>query len=345
MHGLLRYLVLSFSLVTASYSHATSQSQKLAVRRTTTPLPLPVNVVYEFPKDTWLENLVVRSDSGGDIITTLLESTALYLINPSTEEATLLHTFPLTAATGITQLGHDIFYVAAGNFSLNPPQLIPGSFSIFKVDIRGYDKHGVDGVTVTELVNLADSVLLNGMARLNSASKTLLIADSINGYVWEVDADTGAFTNISLPEMLPPPGSALNLGINGVKTKDGHLYWSNQGYGTLNRVAVDQISGAVIGSVEVLATDIVPDDFVLGDNGYIWICQNALNTLSVLLPNGTVVNVAGSQDSLVVPGPSACEFGWDQKLYCTTTGGQLSPVNGTIIGGELIEFDTKDFYL
>ncbi|RFU27851.1 hypothetical protein B7463_g8507, partial [Scytalidium lignicola] len=245
----------------------------------------------------------------------------------------------------IAELGHDIFYVIAGNLSLVTRENTPGSYSLYKVDIREYDKHGVDGVTVTELVHIPESGQLNGMARLSSSTKTLLVADAVNGYVWEVDADTGAYTYVSVPEMLPPPGEGVILGINGVKSKDGYLYWTNSGYGTLSRIAIDEVSGEISGTVEVLASKIVPDDFVIGRGGYILICQNNLNKLSVLAPNGTLVDVAGSPDSLLVPGPSACEFGWDQKLFCTTTGGLQSPVNGTTVGGEIIEIDAEGFKL
>ncbi|KAH8804420.1 hypothetical protein F5884DRAFT_406731 [Xylogone sp. PMI_703] len=338
MKHFLKSLAVIFASAATVFSHQLDITGKVAA------LPLKVNVVHQFPQLTWVENLAVRSNSAGDILCTLITSPDLYLISPSTGGATLLYSFPVFGVLGITQLGHDIFYVAGGNFSTLTGELQPRSFSIFKVDIRGYDRHGVDGIQVTELVNIPEAILLNGVARLDPASKTLLVADSFAGVVWEVDSETGVYTNVSLPEMLPPP-NVTAVGINGVKSKDNYMYWSNTGSGTLSRAAIDPISGAVSGPVEILATGIVPDDFVIGDHGYIWICQNFLNTLSILLPNGTVIDVAGSPDSLLVAGPTACEFGWNEKLYCSTTGGLNSSVNETVIGGEIFEIDTKGFKL
>jgi sugar lactone lactonase YvrE len=123
------------------------------------------------------------------------------------------------------------------------------------------------------------------------------------------------------------------------------LYFDNTSQGMLSRIAIDKVSGAVSGVVEVLASGIQPDDFVLGDGNLIWIAQNSRNTISVLLKNGTVVNVAGSTNSLLVPDPSACEFGKEDKLFCTSTGGQISQVNGTFVGGEILEIDTRYFEL
>jgi hypothetical protein len=309
-----------------------------------TSLPLAVNVVHHFPKPTWVENLAIRSNSGGDILCTIVTAPELYLVDPSTGSATLLHTFPsVDGVLGISQIGHDIFYVVGGNFSLQNLVFKPDSWTVFEVDIRGYDEHGVAGVTVKEVVLIPEAVFFNGATRLDSASKMLLIADSYLGGVWEVDVETGAYKfGIDIPEMKK---TSVPIGVNGIKVKDGYLYFSNTSQGKLSRVAIDVVTGAVSGAVEVLASGIAPDDFIFGEGGLIWIAQNGINTLSVLLPNGTVVDVAGSQNSLLVPGPSACQFGKDDKLYCSSTGGLASMVNGMFVGGEILEVDTEGFKL
>jgi hypothetical protein len=312
-----------------------------------TSLPLAVNVVHQFPKPTWAENLALRSDSGNDILCTILTTPDLFLVDPSTGYATLLHSFPsVLGLLGIAEIGHDIFYVAGGNFSLTTFVSTTGSYAVWEVDIRGYDKHGVAGVKVQKLVDIKEAMFLNGATRLDSASKKLLIADPFLGGVWEVDVDKGTYElGIDIPEMKPTSGPGVSLGVNGIKVKDGYLYFDNTSQGTLSRIAIDKVSGAVSGAVEVLASGIQPDDFVLGDGGLIWIAQNSRNTISVLLKNGTVVNVAGSANSLLVPGPSACEFGKEDKLYCSSTGGLISQVNGTFVGGEILEINTKGFEL
>jgi len=312
-----------------------------------TSLPLTVNVIHQFPKPTWVENLAIRSDSSNDILCTLFTTPDLYLVDPSTGSATLLHSFPsVLGLTGIAQIGHDIFYVAGGNFSLTTLVNTPGSYAVWEVDIRGYDQRGVAGVKVNKVVDLKEVTFVNGATRLDSASKKLLLADSLLGGVWEVDVEKGTYElGIELPEMKPTSGPGFSIGVNGIKVKDGYLYFDNTSQETLSRIAIDIVSGSVSGAVEVLATGIEPDDFVIGKGDLIWIAQDSLNTISVLLKNGTVVNVAGSSNSLVVPGPSACEFGWEDKLYCTATGGLISQVNGMFVGGEILEIDTKGFNL
>lgn len=312
-----------------------------------TSLPLAVNVIHQFPKPTWVENLALRSDSSNDILCTFLTTPDLYLVGPSTGSATLLHSFPsVLGLLGIAQIGHDIFYVAGGNFSLTTFVNTPGSYAVWEVDIRGYDEYGVAGVKVSKVVDIKEAIFLNGATRLDSASKKLLLADSFLGGVWEVDVDKGTYElGIEIPEMKPASGPGFSIGVNGIKVKDGYLYFDNPSQETLSRIAVDIVSGAVSGAVEVLASEIAPDDFILGEGGLIWLAQNSRNTISVLLKNGTVVDVAGSSNSLAVPGPSACEFGKENKLYCSTTGGLVSPVNGMFVGGEILEIDTEGFKL
>jgi hypothetical protein len=312
-----------------------------------TSLSLPVNVIHQFPKPTWVENLAIRSNSGNDILCTLLTTPDLYIVDPSTDSATLLHSFPsVLGLLGIAEISHDIFYVAGGNFSIATIVNTPGSYAVWKVDIRGYDEHGVAGVKVEKVVDIKEAIFLNGATRLDSASKKLLIADSFLGAVWEVDVDKGTYElGIEIPEMKPTGGPGLSIGVNGIKVKDGYLYFDNTAQESLSRVDIDEVSGAISGAVELLASGIQPDDFVIGEGGLIWIAQNSRNTISVLLKNGTVVDVAGSKNSLLVPGPSACEFGKGDKLYCSATGGLASQVNGMFVGGEVIEIDTEGFEL
>lgn len=342
---LTRLSLLGFLFSRPTLSLPSRLNSQLSVRDTS--LPLSVNVIHQFPKPTWVENLAIRSDSSNDILCTIFTTPDLYLVDPSTGSATLLHSFPsILGLLGIAQIGHDIFYVAGGNFSLTTLVSTPGSFAVWEVDIRGYDEHGVDGVKVNKIVDIKEAMLLNGATRLDSASKILLIADSFLGGVWEVDVEKGTYKlGIVMAEMKPTSGPGFSIGVNGIKVKDGYLYFDNTAQETLSRIAIDPGSGTVSGAAEVLASGIEPDDFVFGKGDLIWIAQNSLNTISVLLKNGTVVNVAGSSNSLAVPGPSACEFGWEDKLYCSATGGLVSQVNGMFVGGEILEIDTEGFDL
>jgi sugar lactone lactonase YvrE len=118
------------------------------------------------------------------------------------------------------------------------------------------------------------------------------------------------------------PGAAQQpVGVNGIKVHDGYLYFTNSGKGTLGRVPISTVSGVVTGPAEVLVSGIQPDDFTIGRGGLAWIAQSAINTLSVLLKDGTVVDVLGSANELTIGGPTACLFGKKGQLFCTTNGG------------------------
>jgi hypothetical protein len=282
-----------------------------------------------------------------EILCTLLSTPELFHVDLITGNATLLHTFPsILGVLGIAEIGHDIFYVAGGNFSVNTFQSTEGSFAVWKVDFREFDKSGVAGVKVSKLVDIKEAVFLNGATRLDAASKTLLITDSVLGGVWEVDVKTGIYKlGLQIPELARPGVTQQPVGVNGIKVHDGYLYFTNSGKGTLGRVPVNTVSGAVTGPAELLTTGIQPDDFTVGKDGSAWIAQSAINTLSVLLKNGTVVDVLGSANELTISGPTACLFGKEGQLYCTTNGGFPSRVNGTFTGGRVMEIDTKGFDL
>jgi hypothetical protein len=289
----------------------------------------------------------MRSNSGNEILCTILSTPDLYHVDLVTGSAKLLHSFPsILGVLGIAEIGHDIFYVAGGNFSLTTFQSTLGSYAVWKVDLRGFDEYGVAGVKVSKLVDIKEAAFLNGATRLDAASKTLLIADSLLGGVWEVDVETGRYKlGVQIPELARPGAAQQPPGVNGIKVHDGYLYFTNTGKETLGRVPVNTVSGAVMGPAEVLVSGIRPDDFTIGKGGLAWITQPLKNTLSVLLKNGTVVDVLGSMNELTIAGPTACLFGKKDQLYCTTMGGLASQVNGTFTGGRIMEIDTESFGL
>ncbi|CAM6097037.1 unnamed protein product [Calypogeia fissa] len=151
--------------------------------------------------------------------------------------------------------------------------------------------------------------------------------------------------------MLPVANATSQFGVNGIKVRKGYLYYTNTNQGLMCRVPIST-TGTTTGTVEVLATGLMPDDFDLDRDGRPWIAQNTANVVSVLLKNGTVVTVAGAKDQTTVAGVSSCMFRFhgggigshSDLLYCTTTGGIAAPVNGTIVvGGKVVVIDTKGF--
>jgi streptogramin lyase len=189
-------------------------------------------------------------------------------------------------------------------------------------------------------------VFLNGATRLDAVPKTLLIADSVVGSMWEVNVKTRSYKlGVQIPELARLGAAQQPVGVNRIKVHDGYLYFTNLGKGTLGRVLVNTVSGAVTGPANVLVSGIQPDDFTIGRGGSAWIVQSVINTLSVLLRDGTVVDVLGSANELTIGGPTASLFGKKDQLFCTTNGGFPSRVNGTSTGRRVMEIDTGDFDL
>ncbi|CAM6089128.1 unnamed protein product [Calypogeia fissa] len=338
---MLLLLLLTISTSVSSLSHASSPY-----------LRLPIHVFHEFPTTIWIENLAVRSN--GDILLTLLTSPDLYLISASDKSAKVLHTFAAASSlTGIAELDDDIFYIAASNCSHVTFGSMPESYSVWEVDMGSFANSGA--ATITKVRDMPETFIPNGMAALSKIDNTILIADSIPGSVWKLNVKTGAYS-IAFADPTTATDSkskSIGIAINGIQIRDGYLYYTNTNKGLLCRVPISE-SGTATGDVEVLATGLLPDDFALDCEGRVWIAQNVANVVSVLLADGTLVDVVSATDfQFIIAGPTSCAFGrhkggeekgirameargddlgmvgkWDMVLYCVTSKGQIVVLGG-----------------
>jgi hypothetical protein len=307
---------------------------------------LPSKVLYQFPLPTWIENLAVRSN--GELLLTILTSPELYLLNPSDpKEALLVHKFEdVFGLTGIIEAKEDVFYVAGSNYNLATSSNEAGSDFVWEVDMTSFSKDSK--ANIKKIAHLTGAGLLNGVELFSKEEGTILIADSEIGVVWKANVNDGKVENIiEVDEMKPLPPPALQIGINGLKVRDGYLYWSNTGLKLFCRIKIDG-EGKAIGPVEFLERDILIDDFVFDKKGNAWLTTHGMNTLAVVKPGGGVVTAAGSIDKLTVAGGTACQFGRTSSdgdiLYFVTTGGMSAPVNGTEVeGGKVVAINTTKF--
>ncbi|KAF8853416.1 hypothetical protein BDZ45DRAFT_79611 [Acephala macrosclerotiorum] len=343
--GTLAFLILNSVHLVAS-TQLTKQTTNLDSRST---LPLTVHTIYEGEVPTWYENLAVRSN--GQLLVTRLDTPLLELVDPtSTLPPVLLHSFTSIYAgcLGITETSTDIFYmVAQAPFDSNFVKS-SGSSSVFKVDLTSYSEDGVTAnAIVTKVTDIPEADFLNGMTTLDAHAGLVLIADSYNGWVYRLDVNTGNYSVvIDDPKMKYLPGSITNLGINGIKIRDGYLYWTNTGSPNFSRIQINSL-GEPIGNSTVVATVHNADDFVFAKDGIAWIAQNQIESLSVV-ENGMTTLVAGNPNSTVLAGVTAGEFGrvkgTEEILYLTTNGGLAVPVNGSVVvGGKIAYVDTSMF--
>ena len=152
---------------------------------------------------------------------------------------------------GIVELGggseeedDEEFYVAAaaaaatGSNSSSSGSRSQGAQNnkIYTVSMRPF-RAFPDGTVITpplirEVGRIPSAVALNGMTRLQRSDRFVLIADSGLGGVWKLDVDSGdSKVVVQDASMRGPVGksSFAGLGINGVRGRDGMLFYTNSG--------------------------------------------------------------------------------------------------------------------
>jgi hypothetical protein len=303
---------------------------------------LPTRVIHQFPNETWLENLAIRQN--GQILVTVLSAPELYLIDPlhTDSNPTLIHRFPeAVGLLGIVELQQDVFYVIAGNWSVETFQTTPGSYCVWKVDLSSGDVlDGSSSAIASKVTNIPEGVFLNGMAVLNRSESLVVIGDAGAGVVFTLNVETGMYSKtIDDPTMKPV---SINLGINGIKIREGYLYYLTTEQKLFSRIPVNTTDGTPAGPVEVIATNFFGDDFSFDEMGNAFVGQNIQNTVATIAPNGAVTVVAGNLNSTLVAGPTSTAFGRTPRdlpmLYVTTTGGFGSSVK--LEGGKVVALYT-----
>ncbi|ATZ51184.1 hypothetical protein BCIN_06g06090 [Botrytis cinerea B05.10] len=314
-------------------------------------LPLPVTELQFLGDKTWAENIAVRSN--GQILITRLDKPILQLLDPANQTAPItLHTFNTTTfigLLGITEITpfSDVFYVALQTpYTAVFTKATNYSNAIYKVDLNTFSsKAGIltSAPTVSHIADVPESVLLNGMDTLDP--EHILISDSILGQIYNLNVATSSYTiPLKLSSMAIPPNSEAHLGINGIHYRSPYLYFDNLGASTFNRVPIAPITAAPISDSVLLVNITGPDDFIIREDGTVFLCGNDQDTLFMWKQGmSEVVAVAGSNTSTVLAGVTAGAFervgGKEGKrLWLTTSGAQAQPINGTITTGATVSY-------
>ncbi|KNG81697.1 hypothetical protein ANOM_011457 [Aspergillus nomiae NRRL 13137] len=308
-------------------------------------IPKVVYDVYQFPNETWVENIAVRSN--GELVVTLLDRPELYLINPfKPQAATLLWSAPeVLGLLGIVEVQQDRFAVIAGNYSVATASTKKGSYSVWMIDLRPFQ--GMEGSVITppnitKITDIPEAIFLNGMTTLGDGNNTLLLADSGAGNVLGLDLQTNTYHRVMKDDTMAP-GPPLYLGINGIHLYRDYLYYTNTAQ-LLARIPIHP-NGTSAGEAEVIVRNYVGDDFAIDRAGNIYVAEDLGNALYKYGVDGTVRVILGSNNSSVIAGDTAAQFGRtcidEDILYITTNGGMANPVNGTVVGGKVVAFDTK----
>ncbi|KAJ7204292.1 hypothetical protein C8J57DRAFT_383729 [Mycena rebaudengoi] len=260
-------------------------------------------LIYRSPTGLFLENIAVRPCS--NFLLTSVLSPTLFTLDPTATIPTLdpVFTFPnVTGLTGIVEYRPDVYAVVAAQINFTAAQDIPGTVSVWSVDLTSSAHPLVKKLASLPTLNEGT---FNGLTKIAGRSDIVLVAESVGGSLWEVNTFTGA-SRIAIQDESMTPGSTEGLfinGINGVHTRGDALYFSNTLRSTLSRVPLD-VHGAHVkaaGAVQLLAhvESQAIDDFALDAKGCAWVARAEPKGLVLLCP---------------VPGTEAwkeTDLGWD----------------------------------
>lgn len=343
-----------------AFPHASNTPAHQSTPRSHNQTSLTPYIITEFPRGTWLENLVIRQ-SDGNALVTVITAPELYLM--STDDSfnpVLVASFSgYASCLGIVELGHNVFYVIAGNWNPYTLRSTPGTYALWRVDMRGVKP---ERAKISKIADFPQAGFLNGLTVLNPVRGILLLADSLYSAVWSVDINTGN-TQVVINDttMAPVPGSPAPLGINSLHVLGNYLYFDNTDRTSFHRIPIDLGSGRATGPVTTLlrsdSSTVTPDDFVIDFRNNVWLTADLLGELDFLpgaaTPGATSTQaelVAGSKYDQKVAGWTAAQFGTKVEdvakgsLYVTTNGGPLNyATRNWTSGGQLIRLDTADF--
>lgn len=324
-----------------------SSALALPAAEHTHSLPLPVEIIHQFPYPTWVQDLAVREC--GKILVTLLTTPDLYEIDPlnGNHQATLVHNFPdHLGLTGITELEPNIFYVAGGNVSILPAAGsatstnftlgggdVPGAWDVYKVDLTKENAPA----KVSKVANFPQALDIDGVTVLDA--NHLLLADSVAGLVYKLNVRTGKVTTvIDDPALKGLP--AIVIGVHKLRIRGSTLFFDNSAQATFAKVPI-HADGTAAGPVVILSTGINSNGFDFDPKGDAFFTENTPNAFGYVPVGGgkqTILAGVPLEDASQLPGPQSCEFGRTpsdfETLYLTTTGGLASDptlkVGGTL---------------
>jgi len=307
----------------------------------TTPATPSIRNIFTFPKNTFIENIAVRSNS--KLLITSMSVPDLFLIDPTvtTPSAPIVHTFPnCTGISGIAEITPDLFALVTGTWDLANTRAALGSLAIWTIDFHHSPPR-------TKLITpVLNSTILNGIARHPTNPTLLMAADSAAGAVYRINLLTGSASVAFSSPLLEPTGTALeglHLGINGLKAQGAYLYFTNSAQKFFGKVAVDFL-GNKVGNIQVIsqsnntatggAADVVYDDIALDVNpisgkGDAWIASHPDYAVRVEVEGPT-----GGQQWLVKNGtkllnPTSAAWGRgsakERRTLYVTNGGEFTP--------------------
>ncbi len=245
----------------------------------------PRQSATQVAKISSIENVAVRSN--GLVLATNMNAATLYSVDPVAKTSSTALT--VTGASGLSGIGEyapDVFAVIGGK-------------GIYKVDFTASPPKSSLIKTISEANNL------NGLAVFDNSS--VLVADAGKGAVYKLDVNTGAYA-VVLQDATMAPSGGIPFGIDGIKYRDGTVWYTNIFKNSFHKVAVDPVTAKATGAFTTLWTNLMGDDLCFGPNGKVYVATNSKNSLVEVDPAVGKPNQIGS-----VTGSTSCAFGRTEK--------------------------------
>lgn len=300
-----------------------------------TPRPNPdsyARELYQFPNETFIENVAVLSD--GRLLLNTFDDGQIFILDPSSPEPephALVKIPGINQLTGIAQVKHNVFAVSGGVAGADYI-FVNGSALIATVDLNH-----VGGSAVVEIVaKIPNTMMLNGMVALPHAPHIVLSADSINGRIFRTNTMTGD-VDIAFRHDLIGPGpdpQIVPLGANGLEIYNGYLYFTNSNLQFFARVSIS-LQGYASGEIEEIYR-LPPgqfnafDDFSMTHQGTAYIGSQR-DSLVMITPDGHLKTLLGPESQVKLLSPTSVALTKDEKTAYVVTGG----LNG--LGGQVVQ--------
>lgn len=248
----------------------------------TVPAPpealVPATTLAEFPAGSFLENLAVGPD--GALYVTCYVGSEIFRVDLHTWDWSSWVKFDGVFPMGIA-FDRDGSAIIAG-------QRQPGFDPRTPATQDGFWRVAQDG-TVSHLVDLPGAGFVNGLQ--TDGQGRFYCADSLTGDLWLLDTATGtARSAINSALLAPRDRSEPFPAANGLKLRDGAIYVSNWVQGTI--VRGELLPDGSVGPLEVIADEVMIDDFDFGPDGSIYGASHILTVVRIA-PDGAKTTIGG----------------------------------------------------
>jgi hypothetical protein len=281
--------------------------------------------LLQFPDGARLENLKVLPN--GHLIITTLSSSDVFTVDPyaNPPKPNKLVSLPGgSALLGITLLNRGLYAVVSAIPSSAPNRFVPGSYKIHIIFPLAHGKAN----PLIDTISILKYEFLNGLTTLPKKPHVILAADSFAGEILRIDTHTHQLTTAFASPVLGYGNTTegILLGVNGIRIRDGYLYFTNSRLGTFSRVRIDDDGIPVRGGkVEVIA--VLPgfedgahlwDDFDFDQEGNAYITAHPSSLIKVMKGGRQETLVGGDGDG-PLSAPTAVAFGKGGKVFYVTS--------------------------